>query len=227
MALADVQLIQQLHDGPTQWMALALLQLDRAAGGGRLVDARLLDSVRTLLGEALRSIRHVLDDWCDSEPAVAMSLVAALTHLGRQLAALTGLTLHLQCDERVADPPLPVTAMVLHATQELLLNTCKHAPGARADMVLAVAAGGGFELSVRDDGPGFDPAAVYRRHSIVGGLGLGTLPERLAAVDATFHVHSQPGAGVQACIRWPAAAVGQEGDRPRGAAHGCAGTDGW
>lgn len=213
MAPADVQLIQQLHDGPTQWMALALLQLDRSLGdGGAAVDAVLLNNVRTLLGEALRSIRHVLDDWCDSEPIVAMSLGAALTQLGRRLIALTALALRLECDERVVDPPPPVTAMVLHAAQELLLNTCKHAPGAQVDMVLA-ADGDGFELTVCDDGPGFDAAAFYRRRSVVGGLGLGTLPERLAGVGATFHVHSRPGAGVLACIRWPAEGAGKHGRR--------------
>jgi signal transduction histidine kinase len=203
LAQADVQLIQQLHDGPTQWMALALLQLDRTLGAGCVADAHLLNNVRTLLGEALRSIRHVLDDRCGSEPVAAMSLGAALSQLGHRLAALTALTLRLECDERVVDPPVPVTAMVLHAVQELLLNTCKHAPGAEAEVVLA-AADAGFELSVCDDGPGFEPTALCRRHSIAGGLGLGTLPERLAGVGVGFRVRSRPGAGVQARICWPA-----------------------
>lgn len=212
--LADVQLIQQLHDGPTQWMALALLQLDRTLGAGCVADARLLNNVRTLLGEALRSIRHVLDDGGGSEPVAAMSLGAALAQLGRRLAALTALTLRLECDERVVDPPAPVTAMVLHAVQELLLNTCKHAPGAQAEVVLA-AEGDGFELTVCDDGPGFDPTALYRRRRILGGLGLGTLPERLAGVGVGFRVRSRPGAGVRACMCWPAGPDGPRCGPPR------------
>ncbi len=216
IALPDVRLIQQLHDGPSQWMALALLHLDSALGSGRVVDARLLDNVRTLLNEALHSIRYVLDDWCDSEAAEPMPLAASLMDLGRRLASLTGLALCLECDDRVADPPASVTAVVLHAAQELLLNTCKHAPGANAKMVLVMEADG-FELKVCDDGPGFDPVDMYRRHSIIGGLGLGTMPERLARVGGTFSVYSRPGEGVRACIRWSNNVLGHFG-QARGSA---------
>lgn len=222
MAKADVRLIQQLHDGPTQWMAVALLHLDRASSAGGVVDAHLLKDIRTLLGEALRSIRHLLDDWCECVPA--MSLAAALMHLGQRLAALTGLMLHLECDERVVDPPLPVRALVVHAAQELLFNTCKHAPGAQASMILAVE-GDGFELAVCDDGPGFDPAIICWRHSIVGGRGLGILPERLAEGGVALRVHSRPGEGVQACIRWPADTAGQN-DSQHGLTYASAGTVG-
>lgn len=210
MAPLDAQLIQQIHDGPAQWTALALLQLDRALGSGRVVDARLLDNVRTLLNEALRSIRYVLEDGHDNEAAKPSSLAASLLDLGRRLVALTGLALRLECDDRVADPPALVMTTVLLAAQELLLNTCKHAPGAKAEMSLE-AVGDGFELKVCDDGPGFDPVAMFRRHSVVGGLGLGTMPERLAGVGGAFSVHSCLGAGVRACIRWPGDFVGQRG----------------
>lgn len=224
IALPDARLIQQLHDGPSQWMALALLHLDSALGSGRVVDARLLDNVRTLLNEALHSIRYVLDDWCDSETDESMSLAASLTNLGRRLASLTGLRLCLECDDRVVDPPAAVTTIVLHAAQELLLNTCKHAPGANVEMSLAVEADG-FELNISDDGPGFDPEDMYRRHSILGGLGLGSMPGRLAQAGGVFSVYSRPGEGVRASIRWPDDFAGRGGSargatcfRPRAAA---------
>ncbi|MEY2149776.1 MULTISPECIES: sensor histidine kinase [Rhodanobacter] len=204
-ALPDAQLIQQLHDGPSQWMALALLQLDRALSTGRQVDARLLDGVRTLLSEATRSIRGVLEDWCDTELPPAMSMVDALSDLGLRVAALTGLSLRVQCDNPATDPPATVSFTVLNVAQEVLLNTCKHAPGAHAAMRLR-AIGSGFELSICDDGPGFDPVAMYRRHDIVGGLGLGALPRRMTSVGGSFSILSRPGHGTQVLIRWPAIA---------------------
>ncbi|MGP1664493.1 MAG: sensor histidine kinase [Rhodanobacter sp.] len=202
MALADARLLQQLHDGPTQWMVLALLQLDRALGDRAAVDGRSLDNIRMLLNEALRSIRRVMDDWRGSVTIGPAPLMTSLLDLGRRLVSLTGLVLCLDCDDQVTEPPMTVTAIVLHAVQELLLNTCKHAPGAKADVNL-VALGDGFKLMVCDDGPGFDLVAVYRRHTIVPGLGLDTMPERLASVGGAFSVYSRPGAGVQACICWP------------------------
>src|SRR5690606_33108781 len=94
-----------------------------------------------------------------------------------------------------------VVAVVLQAAQELLINACRHAPGARVELAL-VAVIGGFELRVSDDGPGFDPVAVYRRRDLPGNVGLRGMSDRLALVGATLSVQSHPGAGVQACIRW-------------------------
>ncbi|MFK2898754.1 hypothetical protein ISP15_00185 [Dyella jejuensis] len=197
------RLMQRLHDGPTQLMTLALLELDQARQSERVAGAQVLGGIRSLVCEALRGTRQVLEEW-DSGMAAdkSMSLTTSLIHLGRRLSSFTGLALHIDCDDSVFDPPPPVAIAVLQAIQELLLNTCKHAPGANVELVLTALAYG-FELTVSDDGPGFDPVAVYQRHSEHGGLGLGAMPERLARVDASFNLQAGPGAGVHACIRWP------------------------
>jgi len=204
------QLIQRLHDGPTQWIALALLDLEIALGTSGQIDAFLLGSVRALLREALSSVRGLLDAWCDGVAETQMPLAASMASLGHRIAALTGLEISLDCDKRVADPPGPVAMTVLHAAQELLVNTCKHAPGAKVEMML-VAAPRGFELTINDDGPGFDPTGLYDRQSDFSGLGLAAMPDRLARVGASFCLNSRPGAGVKACIRWSADGIPPEG----------------
>ena len=202
-AQVATRLMQRLHDGPTQLMTLALLELDQASRAQGSTAAHLLGSIRSLLSEALRGTRQVLDEWGSGVAADRpMSLATSLINLGRRLSAFTGLTLSIDCDDPVFEPPPPVGVIVLQAVQELLLNTCKHAPGANVELTLTALANG-FELTVSDDGPGFDPVAVYRRHSANGGLGLGAMPERLARVDAAFHLQTDPGAGVHVCIRWP------------------------
>ncbi|WP_267221351.1 sensor histidine kinase [Dyella silvae] len=197
------RLMQRLHDGPAQWMTLALLELDQARQAPFHVGAQTLDGLRELVSEALRGTRQVLQEWdCGTVVARSMPLAASLIHLGRRLSSFTGLALYIDCDDSVPDPPKPVATIVLQAAQELLLNTCKHAPGANAQLVLRATAHG-FELTVGDDGPGFDPVTIYQRHSQRGGWGLGAMPERLAHADAAFDLQAAPGAGVQACIRWP------------------------
>jgi signal transduction histidine kinase len=202
-AQVATRLMQRLHDGPTQLMTLALLELDQARHTERGAGTQWLGGIRSLVSEALRGTRQVLEEW-DSGAAAekSLSLTASLIDLGRQLSSFTGLALHIDCDDPVFDPPPPVTMIVLQAVQELLLNTCKHAPGANVELVLTRHANG-FELTVSDDGPGFDPVAVYQHHSVHGGLGLGAMPERLARVDAAFNLQTRPGAGVHVCIRWP------------------------
>ncbi len=197
------RLMQRLHDGPTQLMTLALLELDQAKQSDSAAVTQVLGTIRTLVSEALRATRQVLDEWGSGAAAdKPMSLATSLINLGRRLSSFTGLALCIDCDDPVFDPPPPVAVIVLQAVQELLLNTCKHAPGANVDLVLS-ALTNGLELTVSDDGPGFDPVAVYQRHSVNGGLGLSAMPERLARVDATFNLQTAPGAGVHVCIRWP------------------------
>lgn len=196
------RLMQRLHDGPTQLLALALLRLDCAMLCTDTAHEPLLGNVRALVCEALRDTRHMLEKWNEDAADQPVALAAALKALGRRLYALTGQSLRVDCDTSAADPPAPVAAAMLQAAQELLINSCKHAPGAQVELKLTVVHDR-FELTVCDDGPGFDPLAVYRHHVAATGLGLSAMPERLAQVGAGLSVRSHPGEGVRACIRWP------------------------
>jgi signal transduction histidine kinase len=204
VAQVATRLMQRLHDGPAQLMALALLELDQSRHERDATGIDALDGIHALISEALRGTRQTLDEWRSATAAERpLSFAASLLQLGRRLSSFTGLALNIDCDDPVTEPPPPVAAIVLQAVQELLLNACKHAPGANVELGLA-ALSYGFELTVSDDGPGFDPVAVYQRHCASGGFGLGAMPERLGGVDATFHLHTNAGAGVHVCIRWPA-----------------------
>lgn len=212
------RLMQRLHDGPTQLMALALLELDqviqteRAEPGAGMQE---LTGIRSLVGEALRDARRVLQEWNGGVTAEkSTSLSTSLINLGRRISSFTGLALHVDCEDLIFDPPTPVATILLQAVQELLLNTCKHAPGANVELVLTALADG-LELTVSDNGPGFDPVAICQRHGMQGSLGLGSMPERLACVEASFNLQTRPGTGLHACIRWPGdfAEGGGEGRR--------------
>lgn len=196
----DVRLTR-LHDGAAQLLTLALLQLDGLMSGPGADRIARLRQVRALVDEALRDTRRVLDD-CPDGDTPPVSLGAALCRLGRRLSSFTGQALRLDCKTEVSRPPSAVTEEVLRAAQELLINACKHASGARIELSLA-ALGEGFQITVRDDGPGFDPDGMCRRRSVAGGYGLWALPDHLARVGARFRVYSRPGEGVLAHIRWP------------------------
>ena len=200
---AVTQFMQRLHDGPVQLLALALLQLDKAMGDD--VGLRVtLGHARGLVGDALRDMRCSLETGRDGDHDEQSTWGVALTRLGQRFSCLTGQPIALACDAPVTEPPPPVAMVVWHAAQELLSNACKHAPGARIEFTLMPTARG-FELTVQDNGPGFDPDVVCRRYGPVRHMGLGALPERLAAIGAALELESYPGAGVRARIRWPAA----------------------
>ena len=82
---------------------------------------------------------------------------------------------------------------------EALQNCAKHAPGAAVHVALARPDATWLTFSIRDDGPGFDPAAVQ------AGSGHQHMADRLAALDGTLHVRSEPGQGTTVGGRVPIA----------------------
>ncbi len=96
-----------------------------------------------------------------------------------------------RCDR--SDPELEST---LRAAQEALANVASHARATAAELRLRRSATE-VELSVSDDGTGFDPRAG------TGELGLTVLGERLALVDGALSIDSSPGAGTKLSARVP------------------------
>lgn len=97
------------------------------------------------------------------------------------------------------DPDREVT--VFQAVKELLTNVSKHAEAANVAVRL-VYGGETVEVSVSDDGRGFDPATV--RRSETGGFGLLNVRERLAYAGGHLTVESAPGRGTRSTVEMPA-----------------------
>lgn len=95
---------------------------------------------------------------------------------------------------------------LLRIAQEAVYNALRHAPGARVQVALEQD-DEEVRLSVRDWGPGFDPAALPRLRRT---MGLATMRERAAAVRAALEVDSAVGRGTEVRVRLRTAR------RPRG-----------
>ncbi|MFF0222281.1 sensor histidine kinase [Streptomyces sp. NPDC004629] len=120
--------------------------------------------------------------------------------LGR-LAARHGAVLEVTGPVRAL--PAGPEVVALRSCQEALANARKHAGSPAALGIRLRYAAGTLTVSVRDDGRGFDPAAVH------GGYGLAGLRARAAEVGGTASVRSAPGAGttVTVCLPVPAAPI--------------------
>jgi signal transduction histidine kinase len=80
---------------------------------------------------------------------------------------------------------------VFRIAQEALENALRHADAERLRLRLA-AADGRLELTVSDDGVGFDPTAPSVRSRR---LGLTSMEERAQALGGTLTIESEPGRG--------------------------------
>lgn len=91
----------------------------------------------------------------------------------------------------------PATEVVLLRTaQEALANVGKHAGPASVAVSLHYEESA-VELSVRDDGPGFDPAQAD------GGYGLTGMRTRIEQIGGTCLISSQAGAGTTVTVQVP------------------------
>lgn len=84
--------------------------------------------------------------------------------------------------------PAETESMIYRLVQEALNNVVKHAGASRAEAVLE-RADGVVEITVRDDGRGFDPATAN------GGFGLTGMRERVELAGGELRIDAAPGRG--------------------------------
>lgn len=156
------------------------------------------------LPQARRHLR-LMDETARQNLAEARALVAGgapadldgatLPDALRRLAARHEATLDVTGPVRAL--PAGPQVVALRACQEALANARKHAGSSAAVGISLAYADEALTVSVRDDGPGFDPAAVH------GGYGLAGLRARAAEVGGAASVHSAPGDGTLVTVRLP------------------------
>jgi signal transduction histidine kinase len=124
---------------------------------------------------------------------------ASLPTLLEQLSAATGGSsrVHVHLDVRSGEQlPEDVSVALFRIAQESLQNVSRHS-GASEAWVMLDMAGPVVHLSVRDDGHGFDEAAVTPEH-----FGLAMMREQAADADVAVLVESRPGGGTTVSAEW-------------------------
>ncbi len=122
-------------------------------------------------------------------------LATLLRHLTDGVMARTripiGTTIVGQCHL-----PEDVRITLYRVAQESLNNIIKHAEATEANLTLHCEPDGVI-LTIRDDGCGFDPAAVEFGH-----MGISIMRERTQAIGAEFDLESKPDQGTKITVTW-------------------------
>ncbi len=129
--------------------------------------------------------------------------------------------------EEEAEPAAEEVRVFLYeSVRELLFNVVKHAGVDRADVRTAVLGDGRIEITVRDEGAGFDPARLGGTGEGGTGFGLFGIRERLGFLSGEMEIDSAPGRGSRFILRAPLAVERAAGEperrketRRRGDAH--------
>ena len=169
----------------------ALGQLDRDPARARERLGRALATARAGLDEARRSVLDLR-----TAPLVGTPLTEALGALGRAFTSETGLRVQVG-GTGVPELPLRTEAELYRIAGEALANVRRHADAHAVEITLRERAGH-VELTVYDDGRGFDPAVARAgRHGVAG------MRERAKLLGGSLRVESKSGRGTRIVARVP------------------------
>ncbi len=188
------RLAQEVHDGPAQVLANAIFQVEYIE---RVIDTDLrtakteLRFLRDLLRRELGSVRTFISQL---RPPVLdeLGLDGAITDAIGRVTALTGLAISADLAAPTDRLSAAQQTVVLRVLQEALQNVRKHGAASAVNVASAID-GDEWVLTVRDDGRGFDVAAVAARGR--RNFGLQFMRERAELIGARFEVHSRPDGG--------------------------------
>jgi len=201
-ALAALQerqrLAQNLHDAVNQSLFSAGLiaeVLPRLWDRDQDLARQSLEDLRRLTRGAMAEMRALL---AELRPSTLTD--SELGDLVRLLGnAFTGRTNIPTTVTVVGEVVLPaeVQVAIYRICQEALNNVAKHAEASRVEINLK-RDGNAIELSIHDNGQGFDP----ERTTLPGHYGLSMMRERAKEVGAQLSFTSQPDHGTELVIRW-------------------------
>ena len=191
------RLARELHDSVTQ--SLYSLTLFAEAARELAVDGRFseieyyLDRVNQVSRSALKEMRLLVHEL---RPPVLEEegLVGALRQRLEAVEGRVGVQARLIADELV-QLPSDVEDALYRIAQEALNTALKHARAKTVLVHLGVGPAGEIELSVEDDGGGFDVEGARDG----GGMGMTNMRERAEKLGGTLVVQSALGEGT--CIR--------------------------
>ena len=182
---------RELHDelGGTLTAAKIDLQLitDRLKTDAAVVPR--IARINAALDDAIAVKRRIIEDL---RPTLLdnLGICAALRWQCEEFAKRTGCACHAQCPEADAPPTLDQSVAIYRIVQEALTNIAKYAKATSVQVDL-FRQEDHWQLRVRDDGVGIDPAKQHHPTS----HGLISIRERVHVLNGEVSVNGRPGDG--------------------------------
>jgi PAS domain S-box-containing protein len=182
------RIAQELHDRVGQNLSALNINLDIVQAGleGKAELRQRVDDSLRLVESTLQSIENVM---AELRPPLLdeYGVGAALGGFADDFSRRTGIRVDLREEPGITRGLQPPAALALFRIgQEALTNVAKHSGATTVDVEIK-RAHSGLEVSIADDGAGFDVAAAGAR----GRWGMTTMRERAQAVGGHFSLQSE------------------------------------
>lgn len=195
--LERMEISQELHDNVNQLLNMARLYLELELRSGAHSGEHLKQG-HNLVTRAMAEVRKISEALVHSS-VEEQNLEAALEELLGQVMEVKKINVCKKIelpDEALIESK--VKTILFRIVQEQVTNVVKHS-GARNLFIDLTFREGDLELSIRDDGRGFDTTNYTR------GMGFQNMKTRAALMDGRVLITSAPGDGCQVQVILPAA----------------------
>ena len=193
----------ELHDNITQQLCAVLARWHALANklpAGETASRGEVMRLNEMLGRTVEDVQRI---GRNLRPSVLdeLGLIPALRATCAEFANRTGVALKLACNPLTARLPAEGELALYRILQNALENVEKHSRARHVTVSLRQRTF--IQLTIKDDGVGFDPDRHAARGKGKGGLGLLSMRERATYVGGEFKIKSASGAGTRIDVLIP------------------------
>jgi two-component system sensor histidine kinase DegS len=198
------RLAREIHDGPVQQFAAALLSLEYLEGVAAKGDLKAvnieIERIKDQLQEAMEDFRGFL---IRLQPiGLEKGLGRAIRRLAENMRERHGIEFDLELQQEDDNVPSVLRSNVFRIAQEAVSNALRHG-GAKRIRIKYTLADRDMALLIEDDGCGFEPEKGQSSATERGSFGLSNMSERIHFVGGTINIDSHVGRGTRIALRVP------------------------
>jgi signal transduction histidine kinase len=194
----DCQLLgYEIHDGIVQDLTAAAMLLEAAGPQATFASSESQESYAgglRLLRDSIAQARQLIRGLATVELDES-GLPLALRRLVDKFRSDHALPATLECQTESLRLPASVQHLLFRIAQEALYNVWKHAQASRV-LVRLAQTGGELELTISDDGVGYDPSRISAGH-----FGLEGMHARARILGAHLQIESAATQGTRITVR--------------------------
>jgi len=207
---------RELHDDICQRLSGMKFRVEVLAGGAEPAGKRMVRGLRDINQELDRAITEVQRISSNLRPSVLddFGLVTALRMLCKEFEKLHAVRTTFREAHAPSGPVDGNIEIALYRiAQEALSNTAKHSHAGTATLHLE-RQDTSIQLTVSDDGTGFDETDAARARGEGHGIGLMSMRERSELLGGTFRIESGSGKGTTVTVTLPLPAEAAHEENP-------------
>ncbi|MCK4791595.1 MAG: sensor histidine kinase, partial [Desulfobacteraceae bacterium] len=192
-----------LHDHIGHSLALARMQLDAVLEAASQTERTvLINDISNIILKAIQDTKNLIFEL--SSPLMnEIGLAAAISEwLEEYLERRYGLETELIDKSRDKSLDNDLRAILFRNVRELFTNIIKHSKAKKVNILLENSAVE-YIITITDDGIGFDPAVVSRDVKLEKRFGLFSIQERMADLNGSLEIISEPGKGSKIIMSVP------------------------